>query len=70
MLSRGRTTVRLTSTGEHKCLFSRFGALMGRRCFHLILCVFIHRLENLEGGTLTDIEQATNLEAAIQKNLE
>ena len=30
----------------------------------------VYRLTNLEGGSLTDIEQATNLEHAIQKNLE
>jgi hypothetical protein len=30
----------------------------------------VFRLTNLEGGMLTDIEQATNLEHAIQKNLE
>jgi hypothetical protein len=30
----------------------------------------VYRLSNLEGGMLTDIEQATNLEHAIQKNLD
>jgi len=30
----------------------------------------VYRLSHLEGGMLTDIEQATNLEHAIQKNLD
>ena len=39
-----------------------------------VLCsdgnIDVYRLSHLEGGMLTDIEQATNLEHAIQKNLD